>query len=81
MWKWGKRLVANPLQTTDTVACCRKNFRHNLNVFFLYQKTKPTDVPMLIGNLPRNELTASAFATTSVSGVWGVFAFAVDAKQ
>ena len=35
MWKWGKRLVANPLQTTDTVACCRKNFRHNLNVFFV----------------------------------------------
>jgi len=36
---------------------------------------------MLSGNLSRNELTASAFATTSVSGVWGVFAFAVDAKQ
>ena len=38
MWKWGKRLVANPLQTTDTVACCRKNFRHNLNVFFVSKK-------------------------------------------
>ena len=35
---------------------------------------------MLSGNLPRNELTASAFATTSVSGVWGVFAFAVCKK-
>lgn len=31
----GQRLFANPLQTTDTVACCRKNFRHNLNVFFV----------------------------------------------
>ena len=31
----GERLFANPLQTTDTVACCGKNFRHNLNVFFV----------------------------------------------
>ena len=31
----GQRLFANPLQTTDTVPCCRKNFRHNLNVFFV----------------------------------------------
>ena len=31
----GQRLFANPLQTTDTVACCRKNFRHNPNVFFV----------------------------------------------
>ena len=77
----GQRLFANPLQTTDTVACCRKNFRHNLNVFFLYQKTNPTDVPMLSGNLPRNELTARAFASTAVSGVCGIFGFSVDVKQ
>ena len=36
---------------------------------------------MLSGNLPRNELTASAFASTAVSGVLSVFCFAVDAKQ
>ena len=47
---------------------------------FLYQKTKPTDVPMLSGNLPRNELTASAFATTAVSGVLSVSDLAVCKK-
>ena len=76
----GQRLVANPLQTTDTVACCRKNFRHNLNVFFCIKKQSQRTF-MLSGNLPRNELTASAFASTAVSGVLSVFCFAVDAKQ
>ena len=79
----GQRLFANPLQTTDTVACCRKNFRHNRNVFFCIKKQRQTDVPMLSGNLPRkNDSTARAFASTAVSGVGGgVFCFAVDVKQ
>ena len=64
----GQRLFANPLQTTDTVACCRKNFRHNLNVFFV-SKNKSNGRSDVKRKFARNELTARAFASTAVSGV------------
>ena len=80
MWKWGKGFL--PIRCKQqTLLPVAVKISGTTRMCFLYQKTNPTDVPMLSGNLPRNELTASAFASTAVSGVLSVFCFAVDAKQ
>ena len=80
MWKWGKGFlpIRCKQQTLSPVAV---KISGTTGMCFFVSKNKANGRSAVSGNLPRNELTASAFATTAVSGVLSVFCFAVDAKQ